>query len=383
MDLPATTDIVIIGAGVIGLGIAYHLAEMGQRRVIVVDKFNFLGGGSSGRSAGGFRQQFPLEEKIRLAKLSKQFFDAFPERFEFPLNFKKKGYLLLAQTEEEEKNLVRDRVVQLKCQVPVEHLDQADIGQRFPYLMTADIKGANFCREDGYLDPHSLLQAYLQGAIRAGHTIFFGCEVTNITWDSLRKSFQIVTSSGTITCGTLINAAGAWANTIASFLGEQLPLRVRKRQIFVSGPFPEIKETPLIIQSHDPFYFRKEGDCFILSVAEEDIIAEELFDSPPLDWSHSALLAERASTRVPQFEELRLSKGWAGLRTLTPDTKPVVCRSQVCDSFYHACGLSGHGITFSPAIGSLMARLVTGDQSVHELLKPFALDRFGASLRKN
>lgn len=373
---PNSTETIIIGAGVIGLSIAFHLAVQDYSDVIVLDKFDFLGYGSSGRSAGGFRQQFSRPEKIQLALYSKDFFDTFDERFGMSLSFKKHGYLLLAQSEDENRQLIKDYQLQRSFNIPVEHLDISELSKRFGYLNVTDLKGANICLEDGYLDPHSLMQAYMNRAREAGIKIVFGNEVTKILCQDKDPHFQLHTLLGTIKCKNLVNAAGAWSGKIARYIGENLPLQVRKRQIFVSGPYKNVNDTPLVIQSKDPFYFRKEGDSFILSIAEVDEIDERCYDEPPFMWENALELAIRASIRVPQFENLTLCRGWAGLRTITPDTKPILSKSSIHPNLFHACGMSGHGVCLSPAVGYLMARLILNSSEVENQLTSFCLRRF-------
>ncbi|MBN2385017.1 FAD-binding oxidoreductase [bacterium] len=377
IDRARTSEIAIIGAGVTGLAIASHLVELGCRQILVLDKFPFPGCGSSGKSAGGFRQQFSNAALITLAKTSKPFFDTFSDRFDFPLNFKKRGYLLLAQSDPENQQLVEDCRLQHSHGLPVEHFGPRELARRFPYLETNDLAGANLCLEDGYLDPNSLLQAYGQTVAMAKQPVFFDTEVQSIRALGSNPGFVLTTSRGNMHARIVVIAAGAWSASLANRLGETLPLEVRKRQIFVSAPFPAIPESPLVIQGLDPLYFRKEGDSFILSIAEIDPVRPEQYDDPPLDWSHASLLAERAATRVPLFNDLCLRRAWAGLRTLTPDSMPILGQSTVHENLYYACGLSGHGICFSPAVGNSMAQLILHhDQHIRLFLEPFDPARF-------
>ncbi|MFC1851818.1 NAD(P)/FAD-dependent oxidoreductase [candidate division CSSED10-310 bacterium] len=375
-QIPTHTHTLVIGAGVTGLSIAYHLARYKSEDVLVLDQFDLLGFGSSGRSAGGFRQQFSQLDNISLAMGSKSFFEHFEENFGINLSLKKNGYLLLAQSGEELESLHKDCHLQQSLKLPVEHLGPDKLASRFPYLNRSDLLGANLCLEDGYLDPHSLLQGYLNAILEAGYKVLFGVKVRQIKQHQKNGTFIVNTSQGSLMCTQIINAAGAWSSQIAAMIGETLPVKVRKRQIFVSDSFPLIGETPLIIQMHQPFYFRKEGDVFLLSIAETDPLTKESYEDPPVNWSSTAILAERAIQRVPLFENLSLVRAWAGLRTLTADDKPILCRSLINPFVFHACGLSGHGISFSPSVGRLMAGLIHNQAPLVKQLRPFRLDRF-------
>lgn len=375
-EVPETTEIAIIGAGVIGLGIAFFCAEAGFRDIVVLDKFDFFGYGSSGRSAGGFRQQFSEPAKIRLAQLSKTFYDSFEERFDIPLSFKKEGYLLLAQTKSEFEALQRDAVLQKTFNIPVETLSPDEITKRYSYLFVDDLYGANICLDDGYFDPHSILQAYYRESKKRGVQITFGVTVTSIEKKETTKDFIVRTDRGKISSKILVNAAGAWSGHIAGMVHEKIPVAPRRRQIFVSAPFNDIGLTPLIIQNSDPFYFRKEGRGFILSIAEIDEIPLSLYDEPPLRWDAADILAERATKRVPIFEKLTLSRAWAGMRTITPDSLPIISQSLIHENLYHACGMSGHGMCFSPATGTLITSLIISDQKQNTLTENFSLKRF-------
>jgi len=180
---------------VIGLSIAYHLSLLKVKDVIVLDQFDFIGCGSSGCSAGGFRQQFSDEEKIALARESKVFFDNFDAKFNIPLSMKKLGYLLLARTQGELEQLQVEWRLQRSQDLPVEHLEPADLAIRFPYLQTEDLVEANLCLDDGYLNPHNLLQGFFKEASKAEYTLDYGNRVTRLSRKSNEKGYLLKTTS--------------------------------------------------------------------------------------------------------------------------------------------------------------------------------------------
>src|SRR5690348_1906597 len=219
-------DVLIIGGGVIGCSIAYHLTRRGCRNVVVVER-QTIGSGSTAKAAGGIRQQFSCESNVRLAMYSVDFFAHFHERLELPahtggVDFRQIGYLFLLTTQEAFTTFERSAVLQQRLGLPVEVLTPEQVASRWPWLTVNDVVGATYCPTDGYGSPHEVMQAFAIQARRLGASFVEGAEVSAIT----RRGARIVTvetSRGSFSPGIVILCAGAWSGELGRLAGVEIP----------------------------------------------------------------------------------------------------------------------------------------------------------------
>lgn len=366
-----TADVVIIGGGIIGLSIAYHLALKKAGRVLLFEKGQ-LGEGSTSRCVGGIRTQFSTEINIRFSLESLKTFEKFEEEFGIQSGFKRIGYLFLASTEEEVRIFKKNIKIQRQFHIPVEFLNRNEIQRRWPYLRTDDLLGGTYCHLDGYAGPHEVLSGFIKGAKRAGIKIYEGREVTEI-FSSKGKVIGVKTTGGEVHCPIVVNAGGAYAASIGRMADIEIPVKPLRRQIFITAPFHLTDRIiPLTIDFHRGWYFRKELEGFLLSGP----LDQEPSFNLTIDYEARAKVSEDAIHRVPVFKKARIAMGWAGLYEISPDQHAILGKVPEVEGFILANGFSGHGFQHSPAVGRVIAELIIDGKATTIDISPLSLERF-------
>jgi len=365
-----TADIVIIGAGIVGCSIAYHLAAQGPPKVVVVEK-DLICSGSTGKSAGGIRQQFATEVNVRLSVESLQMFQRMKDELGIDPEFRQVGYLFMATTEKELDLFRRQADFLQGHRVPARMVSPDDIHRIVPYVRLDDIIGGAYCSTDGYAAPYEITMGYASAARRLGVKIHEQRAATGILKDGDRIA-GVETSRGPIHASIVVNAAGAEGGLVGTMADVDVPVKPYRRQIFVTGPLPEFgQEPPLTIDYHRNWYFRGEmGGCLFSGPKDN----ESTFDTN-VDWEHLAESVAKAVARVPVLEQAEIKRGWAGSYDLSPDNNAILGAVPELPGFYLATGHSGHGFMHGPATGKLMAELIlTGKTSID--ISALSLDRF-------
>lgn len=352
-------DVVIIGAGVVGSSIAYHLIEAGCRNILLLEREQHQGKGSTGKSMGGVRAQFSTELNIRLSLFSIEFFRTYDERLGYPSGYKPQGYLFLG-TNQKHLDYLRttyelQRATGLKT---VSQVGAAEVAEMMPQLKTDDVVGGNFCSTDGFVDPYSLMNGFTSYALERGARILRECEVTGIERDAQGVS-GVVTSKGTISTRNVVNAAGAWAAPIARLIGVDLPVSPLRRMLVPTEPTNLIPHTaPMVVDMSTGFHFRPEGAGILLAWND---VAETPGYKTSFDPAFIEKVLMHAVERLPGLEEVPVNprRAWAGLYEMTPDHYPVLGPDPQVKGFFYANGFSGHGVMHSPASGRITADYIT------------------------
>ena len=372
-------DVLIIGGGVIGCSIAYHLTKRGCRNVVVVER-NTIGSGSTAKAAGGFRQQFSYETNVRLAMYSINFFEHFHERLELPpdaegVDFHQIGYLFLLSTPEAFTTFERSAALQQRLGLPVEVLTPEQVGSRWPWLSVHDLVGATYCPTDGYGRPHNVMQAFATQAQRLGASFVEGAEVSAIT----RKAARIMTvetNQGSFSPGSVIICAGPWSGELGRLAGVEIPVQPLRRMCFVTDPFDAIpQDAPMTIEMPNTFHFRPEGAGFMLGTSDQH---EPYGFHTTMRWEWLERVMEDAAKRVPVLEQAKIHHGWAGLYETSPDHNAILGPIPGVENLLVATGFSGHGVMQSPATGMIMSEFIL-DGKAHTLdVSALGIERFSA-----
>ncbi|TME66650.1 MAG: FAD-binding oxidoreductase [Chloroflexi bacterium] len=370
-------DVLIIGGGVIGCSIAYHLTKRGCRNVVVVER-NTIGSGSTAKAAGGFRQQFSYETNVRLAMYSINFFEHFHEQLELPpdaegVDFHQIGYLFLLSTPEAFTTFERSAALQQRLGLPVEVLTPEQVGSRWPWLSVHDLVGATYCPTDGYGRPHNVMQAFATQAQRLGASFVEGAEVSAIT----RKAARIMTvetNQGSFSPGSVIICAGPWSGELGRLAGVEIPVQPLRRMCFVTDPFDAIpQDAPMTIEMPNTFHFRPEGAGFMLGTSDQD---EPYGFHTTMRWEWLERVMEDAAKRVPVLEQAKIHHGWAGLYETSPDHNAILGPIPGVENLLVATGFSGHGVMQSPATGMIMSEFIL-DGKAHTLdVSDLGIERF-------
>ena len=363
--------IVIIGGGVVGCSIAYHLARRGARDVTVLEQ-GTVGSGSSGRAVGGVRQQFSTPACVRMSQLSLAAFRRFEAEMGSDPGFEACGYLLVTREREEMAAFERNVAMQRGLGVGVETVTPAEIARLHAWLAVDDLVGGAFCPTDGVAGPAEVTAAFARRARELGVRIREGCPVTGLRIRGERVD-AVETPEGTLAPGTLVVAAGAWSGRIGEWLGVEIPVRPLKREVFVSEALADHPPgTPMVIEPARSWYCRREGPGVLMAGG---LGPGSSFDTS-VDWGNLARSAEWAVHRMPPLEHAVFTRAWAGSLDMTPDGNAVLGPVPGLAGSYVAAGFSGHGFMHSPATGQLMTELILDGAARSVDITPLGLDRF-------
>ena len=375
MSLPARADAVIVGAGCIGASIAYHLAQHGVK-ALVLEREKIAGNGSTGHCAGGVRQQFTTPVNVALSKISIEAFARMNEELAYEGElYWPVGYLFCVPDQARWTRFKANAAAQRALGVAVEELTPEEVARRWPLLATGDLVGATFCATDGLADPHGVTAAYLAAAKRLGAAFEFETDVTGVRVAEGRVQ-GVVTSRGDVQSPVVINAAGPYAAEVGRMAGVELPVAPLRRQIFTTQPADWVPANfPMVVDVGTGVYMHKESGGLLLGLAD--------LDEPPSFHTHIDLdFRDRvfmlAFERLPKLEDAAYRAGWAGLYEDTPDHNAILGEAEAVKGFWMANGFSGHGFMHSPAVGMVIADLVTGRPPRADV-SALALDRFERS----
>jgi sarcosine oxidase subunit beta len=371
--LAERADALIIGGGVIGASIAWHLAMRGLKPVVFEKEL--LGSGNTGRSAGGIRAQFTTEINIKLSLYSIGFFERFQETLGADAEFHQVGYLFLGTTQAHLAHF-RERVAfQRGFGVEVSLLTPQEVAAGWPFLRHDDITGATFSAKDGFAGPYEVTIAFANAARQKGATFHEQAEVTEILAERGRVR-GLKTSMGEFTSDVVVAACGPAVPAMVTPLGIEVPVQPYRRHLYMTETFPEIPDAiPFIIDSGTGLYFRKETGGIMLGMVDKS--------DPPtfnmnVDDAYLEKLVEAALDRVPVLEKANILNGWAGLYDTTPDHHAIVGRVDEVEGLYLAVGFSGHGFMHSPAIGASLSEVILDGKPRSVDLAPLSLNRFAA-----
>ncbi len=354
-------DILIIGGGVIGSSIAYHLARDGRAgRITVIERDATYAEASTPRSLGGLRQQFSLAENILMSQYGLRVYGDFAREMAVDgepaeVGFRQQGYLFLAgggglALLEENQRLQRG------LGAAVELLDPDALAERFPWLSLDGIEGAAFGPKDGWLDPHGVLQGFRRKARDLG-VEYVEDEVVAIDSKPARIEALRLKSGARRAAGQVINAAGAWSGLVAAMAGMELPIVPSRRQVFFIETRAPLGPTPLVIDASG-VYFRPEGKGYLCGLSNPREPEGFNFDVD-YDYFTDAIWPLLAA-RVPAFEALKVSQSYACHYDLNTLDENLIIGPWIggCENFHLACGFSGHGLQQAPAVGRAMAELL-------------------------
>jgi len=368
-----TADVAIIGGGVIGCSIAYHLAQLGVTRGVVFERAH-VASGATGICPGGIRQQFEGEAECQLAKRSMYFFERANELLEpeSPFVLERSGYLFLAESDGLLSRFRRNVSLQNRLGIPSRVVSPAEISEIVPALDCNNIIGGSFCDEDGFLeDCDGFSNTLLRRARERGFQLVLQ-EVTNLAMEE--AAWKIETPAESWSVKRVVVAAGVESPGLARKAGVRLPITVERRRLAYTEPREASLMLPLVVALERSFAGKqlRNGVFYIGWLGETP-------DSDDLTFTEQALNA--GSTLLPLMSRLPVRRVITGWYDSSPDHRPILDRVSGSDGLYLACGFSGHGFMLSPAVGELMAQLIASAGN-DPLLPEFSLDRFSSDTAK-
>jgi sarcosine oxidase subunit beta len=299
--------------------------------------------------------QFPTDVEIRFSMQSLDFFRGFHEEMGVNPHLRQVGYLFLLGSERDVDQYQRQMVLQHRHGLDVRLITPQEAKEIVPQLQVDDLIAAVYSPQDGYADPHTVVQGYAARARERGVKILEQTEVTGIQLRGDRV-VGVQTTSGAIDTRLVVNAAGPWAGRLAEMVGAQVPVYPRRRHIFVTEPFNDfVNPSPLVIDRTSGFYCRTEGRSILMSPGD---VGEVQGYKVTIDWSMAEDVARKAMRRVPVLERAGIMSGWAGLRPLTPDEHAIIDYLPGIEGFLCAIGFCGHGFQHSPAAGRAVAEMI-------------------------
>ena len=373
--MAATADVVIIGGGIVGSSIAYHLAESGCTDVLIIEREEKQGLGSTSKSLGGVRAQFATPINIQMSLFSIDLFSRFEEVTGQTADYRAHGYLFCATTEAHLKYLRENQEKQKAFGVKnAEMVSREDIVKMVPQMIADDIIGGAYCPTDGFVDPYGVMTGFAKRAKERGVRIWLNTSVTGVNVENGAVT-GVKTTSGEVSTRNVVNAAGPWAAGIAELAGVKLPVTPLRRQIvktqrcdFLPAKFP------MVIDMSTGFHFRREGEAILMAWPDK----EETYGFKTA-FTHEFLekVLTLAVDRVPQFADLPVNpkQCWAGMYEVSPDHHAIIGPAPGVKGLFFANGFSGHGVMHSPASGRITADLILQRESFVDPA-PLGVERF-------
>ncbi|GGN27648.1 NAD(P)/FAD-dependent oxidoreductase [Streptomyces fuscichromogenes] len=366
-------QVVIIGGGVMGTSIAWHLASAGVRDVVLVER-DELAAGSTSKAAGGVRAQFSDELNIQLGARSLEAFARFGQEIGYDIGLHRVGYLFLLSTPEEVASFEAGVRLQNHLGVPSRMLTPKEAARLSPLITTDGLLAAAYSPDDGHCTPESVVHGYAAAARAHGARVLRHTEVTGIERDGGYLT-AVHTTLGRIATDTVICAAGAWSRAVGAMAGVDLPVQPLRRQIAVTEPVPGLPPAlPMTIDFTTSLYFHAEGPGLLLGMSDPDERPGFATDTHDRWIPRLYAAMER---RAPALLDLRRTGGWAGLYENTPDHNALIGEAPAVSRFLYATGFSGHGFLQAPAVGEVVRDLYLGRVPFLDV-RPLGAGRFAA-----
>jgi sarcosine oxidase subunit beta len=367
-------SIVIVGAGIMGLSIAYQLARLGVRDVVVLER-GYLCGGASGRNGGGVRAQWSSEENVRLMQESIRMCQDFAAELKINVWFRQGGYLFVARDPARQAAIEASVALQNRCGLPTRMLTPQEARKVVPDLDVSGISAASYNPDDGVVFPWPFVWGFAQGARKLGVEVRTFVEVVGFETRGSTIEGVVVRDARTggagankgrgtavIKTNRVVNACGAWSPEIARMVGVELPNKPHRHEICSTEPLkPFLK--PLVADLGNGLYFSQSTRGEIVGGISQERV-------PPgvnQDSSHAflGLYARALVEACPRLADVKVLRQWAGCYDVTPDANPIVGPVDEIDGFIQASGFMGHGFMMAPVMGKRIA-----EHMVHETSSP-------------
>lgn len=374
--VPEQADVVIVGAGVIGASIAFHLAEAGVERVLVLER-DRPASGSSGKPLGGVRAQFSDPLNIRLGRRSLAAWQDFAERPGADIALETVGYLFLLGDERAYDTFAAGLAVQHAYGVPSRLLTPDEAHELCPYIDPSALVAAAYSPTDGYARPAAAVSGYLRAARRLGATLRTHCQVTALE-PAGGAAHTVRTTRGSVRTPTVICCAGAWSRAVGAMAGADLPVTPLRRQIAFTGPLrPAPPRIPFTLDYGSTLYFHNDAaDGLLLGFSDP---AQQPGYGREFSREWLAPFRAAAGRTAPALAQAPVNGGWAGLYEMTPDRNALIGEAPRAapdtGRFLYATGFSGHGFLQAPAVGEILRDLYLGRPPFLDIA-PLSADRF-------
>lgn len=373
-----TTDVIVIGGGIMGTATAYHLASRGVG-VVLLEKTH-LGAGSTGLTGGIIRTHYSVETSARMALRALKVWENFDEIVGGDVGFMRTGVIFLAGDEGAE-GMRKSVKMQQSIGIRTELLDEKSLKEIAPYIDTKNVQVAVYEPDSGFADGSMACNAFATRTQDLGGVIKQGVEVTGIRVESGRV-IGVDTSEGQIDAAAVINTAGSWGPALAISVGVNVPAKPSRHQIasFIQPDDFEIPMHAVVADLINEHYMRPDTGGLTLAGSVVDDTSDAVSDpdvfNQKVDRPFVEEMVEKSARRMPALERGRIQGGWAGLYTVTPDWSAIIDQVDELPGLVLGLGFSGSGFKMGPVVGEMLADLATGDNQCPITPSIFSLSRF-------
>jgi len=364
-ELPSHARVVVIGGGVVGASVAYHLTRKGWSDVVLLERRS-IACGTTWHAAGLVGQLRATHNLTRLAQYTCELFRTLEEETGQATGFKQNGSLSVAASAERFEELRRGASMARCFGLEVEVITPAEARELHPLMSTADVVGAVFLPGDGQINPLDVARAFAKGAQMRGAAIFENTAVTGVLREGGRAS-GVRTGRGDIRAEHVVNCAGMWARDIGLMCGVNVPLHAAEHFYVVTEPSEQIRPDLPVLRDPDRFTYYKEDAGKLLVGAFEPVakpwgmggIPEDFcFDQLPEDWDHFQPALENALRRIPLLESTGIQLFFCGPESFTPDDRYLLGEAPELAGFFVAAGFNSIGIQSSGGAGMVLAEWI-------------------------
>jgi len=361
--LPSRARIVIVGGGVIGCSIAYHLTKLGVSDVLLLEK-DQLTSGTTWHAAGLITSAgYHDDTSLWMARYSRDLYARLEAETGHSTGFRPVGHLSVATNPERMETLVRERDFQVGFGVPNQIVTPAEIADLFPLARIDDLVGGSYVPDEGRADPVGVAASLAKGARMGGATVVEGVAVTGFTREG-RRITGVVTDAGDVEAETVVLACGLWTRQLARTIGVDVPLQAAEHYYLLTEPMAGVHgELPIIEDLQSYGYYREEGGGMLVGLFEpvaapwhpEGAPMDFAFGTIPADWDRMTPHLEKAMLRIPSLSEAGIRTFFCGPESFTADVAPLLGPAPEVDGVFVAAGLNSVGILSGGGIGSAMA----------------------------
>ena len=374
MNIPKQANVIIIGGGVIGCSIAYHLGKLGWKDIVLLERKK-LTSGTTWHAAGLIAQLRATQNMTRLAKYSQELYWDLEKETGVVTGFKRNGSMTVALTEERLEELNRQADMARAYDVEIENINKSQIQERYPHLNTEDVLGGVWLPKDGQADPVNITLALAKGARNFGVTIIEDLKVNSIeTNDGKVKAVR--THQGLINANYIVNAGGMWGQEIGNMAGASVPLHACEHFYIVTEPIDNLTpELPVLRVPDECAYYKEDAGKILLGAFEPnskpwggDGIPEDFeFDSLPEDFDHFEPILERAVKRFPFLDKAGIKTFFNGPESFTVDNRYLLGETPEVKNFFVAAGFNSVGIQSAGGAGKVLADWINSGRPTIDL----------------
>ena len=365
ISLPSHASVVIIGGGVIGCSVAYHLAELGWTDIVLLERKQ-LTCGTTWHAAGLIAQLRATQNMTRLAKYSQELYAGLEAKTGVATGFRQNGSITVALTDARLEELRRGAAMARAFGVEIDEISASEIAQKYPGLNVSDAKGGVYLDKDGQADPVNITQALAKGARAMGVKIIEGVAVTDILSDGEQVT-GVTTPLGNISADYVVNCGGMWARQIGQMAGVSVPLHACEHFYIVTEQIPDLqKNLPVLRVPDECAYYKEDAGKILLGAFEPvakpwggDGISEDFeFTTLPDDFEHFEPILEQAVNRLPVLEQAGIQTFFNGPESFTPDDRYMLGEAPELKRFFVAAGFNSVGIQSAGGAGMALAQWI-------------------------